>query len=865
MQHYIIFNSMNHEMAAIFTSDSFVLDCNPDDRSSGTGFAKDKYHLLYELGFTANGAQLSPSMTFLRYIASSFVKALSRDSDIEITRLATPAAIETLTDIVHNMPYAVGIEFVNIAWIETQWNRLANIFNAEIAEFQGSVLDYLKGKNEVLNIVGRVFFHLVENRDENTPFAFLATYSTGSREKLSHLPLKNALLEYKNKQEALLGLLSTVSRAADKSAFISELTESGELFSPLGFTPNEAYTILTEIPLYEECGIICRIPDWWKKKGSVRVSVSVGEAKPSVLGMNALISFEPSIYLNDSEMTIDEVKALLSQTSGLSFIKGKWVEVNHDKLQAALAAFDKVRSIDGMTFAEAMRMRLDPQNELGEESVEVEITSGQWLSSVMANLRNPEKIQDIKAGKNFAAFLRQYQQKGLNWLATTKSMGFGALLADDMGLGKTVQILALLEHLRRNGGAKTLLIIPASLICNWRNETEKFTPKLRYSIIHADNRKIDLDTADLFITTYGMALRVEELKEINWDIIILDEAQAIKNSGTKQTKAVKALKSTSKIAMTGTPIENKLFDLWSIFDFLNKGMLGTAKEFANFAKGLKDDMRGYSRLREIISPFILRRLKTDKTIIADLPDKIEMKEFTTLAKKQIVLYKTLVKELEAALDSAGMMGIARKGLVLSSIMKFKQICNHPDQYLGQRAFDAAHSGKFERLSEICETIFEKRERVLIFTQFKEIVLPIAHYLRDVFGREGLVLHGGTQIKKRGEFVEKFNSEEYIPFMVLSVKAGGVGLNLTAANHVIHFDRWWNPAVENQATDRAFRIGQRKNVTVHKFITAGTIEEKIDKMLEEKQKLADDIIADNGEKWITELNNDELLNLFKLEF
>jgi non-specific serine/threonine protein kinase len=274
-------------------------------------------------------------------------------------------------------------------------------------------------------------------------------------------------------------------------------------------------------------------------------------------------------------------------------------------------------------------------------------------------------------------------------------------------------------------------------------------------------------------------------------------------------------------------------------------------------------MKGYSRLRDIVSPFILRRLKTDKSVIADLPDKIEMKEFTQLTKKQIVLYKTLVKELETAL-AEDIEGISRKGLVLASIMKFKQICNHPDQYLGQNAYDETHSGKFEKRREICETIFENRERVLVFTQFKEITEPIAAYLETVFGRKGLVLHGGTQVKKRGELVDIFNGDAYVPFMVLSVKAGGTGLNLTSANHVIHFDRWWNPAVENQATDRAFRIGQQKNVTVHKFVTAGTIEEKIDGMLEEKQRLADDVITDNGEKWITELDNDQLLKLFKLE-
>jgi non-specific serine/threonine protein kinase len=316
--------------------------------------------------------------------------------------------------------------------------------------------------------------------------------------------------------------------------------------------------------------------------------------------------------------------------------------------------------------------------------------------------------------------------------------------------------------------------------------------------------------------------------------------------------------------MTGTPIENRLADLWSLFDFLNPGLLGTAKEFTNFTKKLKDAPEGYAKLRDAISPFILRRLKTDKSVISDLPDKNEIKQFTTLTKKQVALYNALVRDLERSLPEEENAGIDRKGKILAAIMKFKQICNHPDQFNGQGAFDPKHSGKFETLAEICATIREKHESVLVFTQFRELTEPLSHYLALLFEREGLVIHGGTTPTKRGAMVERFNAE-YVPFMVLSLKAGGVGLNLTAANHVVHFDRWWNPAVENQATDRAFRIGQTKDVMVHKFVTTGTIEEKIDQMIEAKQKLAADVIAAGaGEGWVTEMSNAELMNLFRLE-
>ena len=314
--------------------------------------------------------------------------------------------------------------------------------------------------------------------------------------------------------------------------------------------------------------------------------------------------------------------------------------------------------------------------------------------------------------------------------------------------------------------------------------------------------------------------------------------------------------------MTGTPVENRLTDLWSIFDFLNQGLLGSGKEFTDFTKGLKDNPDGYAKLREAVNPFILRRLKTDKSIISDLPDKVEVRAFTTLTKKQVVLYQKFVEGLEEKLFRSE--GIERKGLILASLLRLKQICNHPDHYLGQSAYEEGQSGKFLQLREICETIYEKRERVLVFTQFREIIEPLSDFLETVFERRGLTLHGGTQVNKRQELVERFCGREYVPYMVLSLKAGGVGLNLAAANHVIHFDRWWNPAVENQATDRAFRIGQTKNVMVHKFITSGTIEEKIDAMIEEKQKLSGDIVAASGESWITEMSNDQLMDLFRLE-
>ena len=893
-------------------------------------FKSDPYKTLFYFGFEERHPDMSVSLSFLHGICQDFIYAVSHDPDIEITKSVKTPGTDEFLDMLRSVPFAIGVEYISINWFASLWAELAAVFDREISSWDGTVASFLTTYNSKLNVAGRVFFHLVENKSEEYPFAFLATYSTeaagqeqqklqgtnkqqgtakqqkaakqqksaqqqeeaaqqqgtAKQQKATHLPLKNALLEYKGKQDLLLKLLSAVSRAADSSDFISELVESGELFSPLQFTADEAYIFLKEIPLYEACGIMCRMPDWWKKKsGSLKMSVAIGGTEPSQVGLEALISCTPSLLLDGEEISIEEIEALMSQTAGLSFLKGKWIEVDHEKLQSILEAYEKASAIGDITLADAIRMELGiaagVTHDLGDD---IEITNGEWLKNIRNRLIDPTLLDNLQPGEGFKAELRHYQQSGFSWLTSMKSMGFGALLADDMGLGKTVQILAMLEFLRQNGGFKGLLIIPASLIGNWQKEIARFAPEIKYTVLHSKNTGLDelaaLDKSaepdkpaesgksaeqngksHLFITTYGMALRLEHLRNRKWDLVILDEAQAIKNPATGQTKAVKKLNASFKVAMTGTPIENKLGDLWSLFDFLNTGLLGTAKEFSNYAKSVKEN-GSYDKLRQVVSPFILRRLKTDKAIISDLPDKVEIKAYTALTKKQTLLYQKLIQELEHVLETAD--GIGRKGIVLAAIMKFKQICNHPDQYLGQSAYKKTESGKFEKLQEICETIYEKRERVLVFTQFKEMTGPIAEFLSAVFERNGLVLHGGTAVKKRTELVDRFNSEEYTPFMVLSLKAGGVGLNLTSANHVIHFDRWWNPAVENQATDRAFRIGQTKNVMVHKFITAGTIEEKIDAMIEEKQKLSGDIIASSGENWITEMNNDELMTLFRLE-
>lgn len=847
-------------------------------------FLENAEAALLFLGFSEQLMSMSESLGYLRLVAALFVKNLSRNPDVESLREKTVVEIEPV-DIDHLLrrsPFLHGSEHLNQNWIETVWNGLNYTFSREIQNFRGSVAKFFSYYSPNAHLVGRVFFHLVESKKEEFPFGFLATYAAevSKSGKSKHLPLKNALIEYGSNSSKLLELLSTVNKASEKSTLISEFVDSGEIFHPLGLSSDEAYTFLKEIPVYEEAGILCRMPNWWKNKSdSLKVSVSMGNKVPSHLNFDALVDFNAELSLGGEAITVSELKKLISEAEGLAFIKGKWIEVNHEKLIETLKAYEhaqKLMAQSDLSMIEAMRFQLNAQKilKLPPETCELEVTNGEWLNSVVARLTHPDIIEPVASGDDFHAQLRTYQERGLNWLNFMKTLGLGACLADDMGLGKTVQVIALLNYIRSKKKEKTLLVVPASLIGNWSNELEKFAPSLKYCVIHPSDKKNTrekdrsvedkslITDHDLFITTYAMLLKFEWLKEMNWDSLILDEAQAIKNPGTKQTRAVKQIKASFKVAMTGTPIENRLSDLWSLFDFLNKGLLGSAREFADFTKQLKENHDGYTKLKRVVNPFILRRLKTDKTVIADLPEKIEMKTYSTLTKKQAALYTALVNELKTRLETAK-EGIERKGLIISSIVKFKQICNHPDQYLGQSYFAEDESGKLARLREICETVYEKRERVLVFTQFKEITEPLKNFLEGVFQHEGLVLHGATAVAKRRSLVEKFHGQEYIPFMVLSIKAGGVGLNLTAANHVIHFDRWWNPAVENQATDRAFRIGQQKSVIVHKFITKGTIEEKIDLMIEGKARLSKEIIPDMQESWITEMDNKQLMDLFRL--
>jgi non-specific serine/threonine protein kinase len=876
-------------------------------KSLVSAFAESPARGLLHLATDELQARLPPTLDYVRSFASTYLARVCQTQGLEATKELPPTPPPSPAELaawVLQAPPMTGLEYLREDALTGWWTDLDTLVRDEIRHHAGGAQAYLSQKNPLWRFVGRVTLHLAENkRDEANPFAFLATYVSrlSPQGKVQHEPLGRALQQYagaRNRQ-ALLSLLVPLDRAAERSPLIKELVDSGEVYHPLAWSPREAYRFLQDIPIFEESGLLVRVPDWWKPLHPPRaqVDVKIEGRRKSKLGVDALLDFSVGVTLDGQPLSEAEIQELLASVDGLVQLKGKWVEIDREKLAEALEHWRKVESQvrrSGLSFFEGMRLlagaslERDVSAGLPESTREwTGLSAGPELAKMLERLRSFEDGQ-IPSPPGLRAELRPYQRTGLTWLHFLTRLGLGACLADDMGLGKTVQVIALLLALKEeqesgqtaNGqptqarsaseGPASLLIVPASLIANWKAELARFAPSLTYAIAHPSEAPsgkeelsgADLADQDLVITTYGMLTRQRWLRERPWRLAILDEAQAIKNSGTKQTRAAKELQAACRIALTGTPVENRLSDLWSLFDFLNPGLLGNAKAFANFVKQMQNaPAPSYRPLRSLVGPYILRRLKTDKKVIADLPEKTEVKAYCGLSRQQAALYEQAVRDLGDKLET--LEDIQRRGLVLASLMRLKQICNHPAQMLGSGDYDPQNSGKFQRLAELCEELAQRQEKALIFTQFREIAEPLARFLEGVFGRPGLVLHGGTAVAKRRELVERFQRENGPPFFVLSVKAGGTGLNLTAASQVIHFDRWWNPAVENQATDRAFRIGQKRNVLVHKFVCRGTVEERIDALIAEKTDLVQDVV-EGGEKLLTEMENDELLEFVALD-
>jgi superfamily II DNA or RNA helicase len=856
-------------------------------------FARGTGYGLVWLGAAEVGQALPPLFVWWRNFAALYVgslclhaSGLEAEERVKLPSIPAPTAAE-LSSLVLTAPIMAGAEYLTEDVLLALWDEMEQAFAASLAAAKVGLQAFLTTLNRAWNLVGRVHFNLAENRrDPDQPFAFMATYTTrlSTQAKAQHVPLGQALREYAGaaNRDKLLSLLLPVQRAAEHCAWLKPMIDAGDIFHPLRWGPTEASRFLQSVPELESAGVVVRMPVSWRASRPARpqVTATVGSRAPSAVGLDGLLDFQMGIMLDGEPLTEAEVATLLAGTENLVLLRGQWVEIDRARLQRTMEQFhaaEELAARDGLTFAEAMRMlagagvtRDDPA---ATDTGWARVTAGPWLEQTLKELRVP--VGDgADPGLSLRGTLRPYQKTGTRWMHLLAGLGLGACLADDMGLGKTIQVLSLLlvEQARCAKPQPSLLVAPASLLANWETEIEKFAPGLKAVVVHPSAMPADQVKAftaekasecDLAITSYGSLLRIPMFAAADWRFVILDEAQAIKNPNARQTKAAKALKARARIALTGTPVENHLGDLWSIFDFINPGLLGNAKQFTRYTKGLAERTHNpYGPLRELVRPYILRRMKTDKSVIADLPDKTEIKALCGLSRRQAALYGQAVEDLARSLEASA--GIQRKGIVLAMLMRLKQVCNHPSQWLNDNVWAEEDSGKWARLREIAEVVAARQEKMLVFTQFREMTGPLATLLGQIFGRTGMVLHGETAVKNRKTLVQRFQDDETVPFFVLSLKAGGTGLTLTAASHVVHFDRWWNPAVENQATDRAFRIGQKKNVLVHKFICRGTVEEKIDALIDSKQGLSDELLIGGDEINLTEMTNDDIMRMVSLD-
>jgi SNF2 family DNA or RNA helicase len=679
-----------------------------------------------------------------------------------------------------------------------------------------------------------------------------------------------------SRQPTLEFLLTSLTQA---TSIVPRIESSLRASIPTGFDLDTqgAYDFLTVRSVaLEQGGFAVMLPKWWSRDGtsahlSARAVVKSAEEPPKGgLSLNYILEFDWRIAIGDELVSRDELLELERLRSPLVKVHGQWVHVTPQEIAIALDFWR--RNVTGSaTVREVIQMALGNYHTHAELAIEGVIASG-WVKALLDQLEGRTTLEELSPPKHFQGTLRPYQVRGYSWLKFLRKWGLGACLADDMGLGKTIQALALLQLDREEGVDKpTLLVCPTSVAGNWQKEAHRFTPKLKVLLHHGGSRERGEDFAKLamrhalIITSYGLLQRdLEQFKTVQWSGVILDEAQNIKNPDTRAARSARALVGDYRVALTGTPVENNVGELWSIMEFLNPGFLGTREQFRKtffLPIQTKRDNAVAQSLKRLAGPFLLRRLKTDTTIIADLPEKLENKVYCTLTKEQAQLYEQVLRDAYKLIETSD--GITRRGVILATLSKLKQVCNHPAHYLSDGTRPEGRSGKLARLTEMLEEVLASGDRALVFSQFTEMGKILQLHLLETYGEEVLFLHGGTPRKQREMMVERFQNSPNGPrIFLLSLKAGGTGLNLTRANHVFHYDRWWNPAVEDQATDRAFRIGQKSNVQVHKFVCVDTLEERIDEMIERKKGIVQEVIG-TGEGWITELSNEELKAVFAL--
>ena len=669
-------------------------------------------------------------------------------------------------------------------------------------------------------------------------------------------------------------LLSSLAQAGSSCPPINDSLKRRRP-SGKSLSADEAHCFLErQAAALQQAGFGVMLPAWWTRHGAkTRPGIRARTRTPAMQGgsgisMTSLIDLDIEIALGDDAISPQELEELAALKTSLVRFRGQWVEIDADQIRAAA---DFWRGRQQLTLREVVKIGMGA--DLGAAADNVSLVADGWLGDLLQQLEQKDRLEQLDAPDDFLGILRPYQQLGYSWLAFLMKWGLGACLADDMGLGKTVQSLAALQLDRQQGNPRpNLLVCPTSVINNWQREAARFTPGLCALLHHGPNRyqgdvfREQAAGHDLVITSYGTMNRDRELlASLSWRAVILDEAQNVKNGAAQQAQAARSLQSDWRLALTGTPVENHVGDLWSIMQFLNPGLLGTQAEFKrNYFQPIQAEHNqdAAARLQKATAPFILRRLKTDRAIIDDLPDKNETRQYCNLTREQATLYEAVLREAETRMESA--QGMERRGSILDTLTKLKQVCNHPRQLLGDNSAINGRSGKLARLQELLDELLTAGDRVLLFSQFAEMGAILQQHVQETYGLETAFLHGGVTRTGRDRMVQRFQEDPMGPqVFVLSLRAGGSGLNLTRANHVIHYDRWWNPAVENQATDRAFRIGQTRDVHVHKLICAGTLEDRIDLMIETKRETADQVVGTTSERWLTELSNTELRDVLAL--
>lgn len=839
---------------------------------------------LLRYGLPAGAA---PEFAWLRERARErmmqYLRCLRRGEDA-LSALHLPAAV--MLRLHDSLPPMEGchVRVADIAaWLESLHPAVEWLAARECC----AVEDWLSRLGEGWEQLGMLCFHLAENAGDaaqEAPFAFLATFvhKVGQDGKAKHAPLGLAPRLLAGDSAALLDLLRPLKQVAAQNAFLAELIDSQSVYKPCAWGARQAYQFLESMPLLESAGIETRMVNLWKTRPprvelEVQLDVAEGGGKPDAspsVNIHSLLHFYPRIVLGDYYLTDEELEQLLAMDEdGLVRFRGEWVRLDRERLQKLLDSWRQATRMaaGGIPLMAGLRYllgkRSDALPDLPPEEDGMRLELGARLSLALSNLHFGQAEPQLSDLLNKT--LRHYQREGVRFLLNVTETGFGACLADDMGLGKTLQVISWLVHLSLSGvlgegKGCALIVAPASLLSNWQEELRRFAPELNVVMLHpyALNREGEdylrtnpawlMRRAHVALTTYGIATRNELLAATPYPAIVLDEAQAIKNADSQRSVAINRLSSARRVAITGTPVENSLAELRSLFEFLNPGLLGSEKDFNTMVRDMGSD---YTPLRRMVRPFMLRRLKSDPALLPELPPKTEKAAFCLMTPEQTRLYAHEVENLRAIIAEPDPK--VRLTLVLPILGRLKQICNHPAQYSGENWFDPAASGKFEQLGHLARRIAAAGDCCLVFTQYRSMIEPIHDFLSGIFGAPGLCLHGGTPIGERKRLVEQFQAVGGPRFFVLSLKAAGTGLTLTRARHVIHFDRWWNPAVENQASDRAYRIGQKNPVVIHPLICRGTIEENIHNMLTRKSDMSDSLLNGGLEKLLLHLSAEEL--------